>query len=404
MIAFLLSLIVAAQASVSRAEVRSSLDRRTRIAAGGWTGSGGGGLACFADAKTAENAVDESGRLKPEMRPLVTRVILLDLWEMGVQYGWEAPRQAEDANAYLTRVLDAHLSADMPYFLAKLRDALKVVGVNWEDQGALPLILDAGDLERPVPADCRLVQLVIRYVKSDPGHRPEIFIDVDRDLISRMENGPSWADSRLFGAGLRLHEALWTVGVEFGMPDSKPARQLTAGLMSMNIAGAIAIRPIETRKGLWISYLYGLGFRDFFSLFWKEEPAVHVPTPVGSKSSRRIARADLAKIYRAQLAEMGISQTGKMDPAREDEFLQKLVARLTVEQNFIFNAESVRNGGKVPFNTDVLYLDGINDEPHVKYLCDTSRALLAFVDGGGDNIKRGYEMSLRKSLLYCPRE
>jgi hypothetical protein len=338
-------------------QVRKAQNPRSQkpivVAGGTWTGSGGDGVACFKDANTASQALDQSGKIRPEFRGKIERLFALDTWEYQNEFHFLAPIKNEDPVRYVLRAIDKHLSPDMPYFAEKLKKTIEILNMNewkshWQDQGGLPLILDQGSIARSVPDSCRLVQLAIRYAHSTPGKIPEVFIDVDSDFIERMKNGPSWSDSILFTGTLLLHEAIWMSGVELNMPDSAASRKLTAAILSEDIAGVIAERPEHLRKNLWTGFLYTLGFRDYFSLFLGEEGVSVDPHTPGSKASRRAARANLARLYKSALQQLGLSEYADQDAARERALIHQLVLKMTPEETFLFVAESLRNGHRHP--------------------------------------------------------
>ncbi len=395
-------------------QVRKSLtpgSQKSIIVAGGtWTGSGGDGVACFKDQKEASHAIDEAGKIKPEYRSKIERLFALDTWEYQNEYLFMAPMKNEDPVQYIVRAIDKHLSQDMPYFAEKLKKTIKILSTNewkshWSDQGALPLILDQGSIGRSIPEQCRLVQLAVRYAHSSTGKIPEVFIDVDGDLIERMKNGPSWSDNILFTGTLLLHEAIWMSGVELNMPDSAASRKLTAAILSENVAAAIAERPEHLREKLWTNYLYTLGFRDYFSLFLGEEKASVDPTTPSSKASRRAARAHIARLYQKTLQQLRLSEYGPMDEATERAFIHQLVLTMTPEETFLFVAASLHNTQKIPFNIDIFYLDGLDDRAHVHFSCGIINTYLRFEkEGGDDNNNPSFSEAMEKALLYCKTE
>lgn len=390
-----------------RKALSSSSQRPIVVAGGTWTGSGGDGVACFGNTTDASQALDKAGAIKSAYRERIERVFALDTWEFQNEFHFQQPMQNEDPVQYILRAIDKHLAKDMPYFAEKLKKTINILNTSdwkshWNPQGALPLILDQGSLHREIPENCRLVQLAIRYARSTPGKIPQVFIDVDEDLIARMKNGPSWADGILFTATLFLHEAIWMSGVELNMPDSEGSRRLTAAILSEDIAAAISERPEHLHKNLWTGYLYSLGFRDYFSLFLAEEKIPVDPHTATSKASRRLARARLSRLYKSAFQKLGISEYGALDDQTEKALIGELARQLTPEESFLFVSESLHNGQKIPYNLDVFYLDGLDDLPLLHLSCGIIKIYLQFQKEEGDEMtNESFMKAMEKAMLYC---
>ena len=395
-----------------RREVRQNFDSQTRQSntkvAGHWTGSGGDGIACFDSDANAQRALDEKGRLVEAMRAHILQVSLLDLQEWSKTYQYSKPNPDEQPVDFVKRKLKDHLCADMPYLLQKLEDNLDLVGSqdwqkSWSDQGPLALVPDAGPENITLPPHCRVVQLAIRYAHSQPGSKPQVFVDVDQRLIAMIAQASNPVLATLHVGGLLLHEAIWLAGVELEMPDAAPARRLTAALLSENLFEAIDSMPAEKRKGAWTSVLYSIGFRQFYSLFEPLGSPMNLSIQENSKASRRMARASIASKYAKIAQEMGIDldSSEPMDKVAENRFLLQLFTHLTDEELFLFTAESLANMGKIPFNNDVFYLDGIDNTPHFHYACGLVRLYLRFDQEGGDSSEPWMTTATERSLQYC---
>ena len=217
-------------------------------AGGGSSNGGGGGLLYHSQGQT-----------------LVTTN---DYWESQTYGRLEPVLDGESALQYLRRVLDKKIKPLDSYFFSHIEETIgKVIFAHWNAKSKLPLLSDLGNLSPAPDQNYTPVQIAIRYSLSRTGFQPEIFIDYDPLLLSKLDTQNQ--------AMLILHEAIYVLGTELKQKDSAKVRALVNRLLSIKEPPhawylgldlfSDAFRTTEFQREI-----RALGFADFVHLYEKE--------------------------------------------------------------------------------------------------------------------------------------
>lgn len=293
-----------------RQRVRSALMAAEKD--GGWTGGGGDGVACFGSKGDARSALNEKGALVPSAYAKIKELYVREYWEfknhkyasgnksIGGSFHFIEPVKGQDADKFFDDsmyiVQQLH-----PFLAARLTDAKKLMGPDARTylENPLPYKLhDVGEVKVNIPDNCVAVQFAIRYAKSNPGHRPKVFIDIDKKLWDLLLKKNSQKIGVINQTLLEIHEAFYLLAVELGHYNSQSARNMSAFLLSFEIQKSIFS---STEAPFFFGLvLYQLGYRQFVKLFLEDLKRTD-PEIFRKLQMQQIYTSLMNKYYRAAL-------------------------------------------------------------------------------------------------------
>ena len=212
---------------------------------GGWEGSGGDGVACFASpefVKLAKEEIKNQGFLSLGLKKEIISLVTLDYWDFADKIEIEDEYISYDN---FIKSINHDLNNRVPLFYKKfkaLQYAMSFEKINW--QPFVPQINDS-QAKKEIKNNCIIVQIAARFSKYNNLKQPYLYLHIDQFLyqaLSPMNQGL-----------LMLHEWLYAFGREAGHVNSNKIRKLV-----MLIASGSSI----DLQGLLMSY-YG----NYTSLF-----------------------------------------------------------------------------------------------------------------------------------------
>jgi hypothetical protein len=259
---------------------------------GTWTGGGGNGVSC-PDYKK----LDQIKNLLPSDIDKYRVIKSADLWVFektvfGIEAKYIEPQAGETADAYLSRIIESRIKPLNPVFAERITDALQWINqAPWNSVKGVRKINDS-DLAGSVPTNCKPIQLVARYFKSNPPQKPEVFFDVDSDLVAQL--GDNLTDHVLNVAALKLHEALYMLAVETGQQDSDRTMEVVGLLLSDKLNDILDFNTPAMKAAAFRAALANAGFDLVATLYGPGRPAPeHGPYSV---ETRRNSYKKLRKV------------------------------------------------------------------------------------------------------------
>lgn len=268
-----------------------SQEQQSKMQAGGWTGGGGTGVACFShpgSRHSIDDFKDSTGHLKSSSYDKITSLTMLDYFTFGqakpaLGFGHIPVEGDETAIEYLRRILNTHYSALAPLFTTKLLKYSEIVNQELEKQlnqdkeepypFPQPSLRDFG--KSPMQAqerklqqeNCLTVQLATRYARIDNYSVQELFLDFDIKLLRKMRSlAPTNEVATVQEAALILHEAFYLIVSVLRQKDSFGTTFMAVPLLLSEAtvrlrASSPYLRALDFRNALEYA---GIGF--FFLL------------------------------------------------------------------------------------------------------------------------------------------
>lgn len=208
---------------------RDSLDRNADGKNGGWGSSGGGGgVACFQTQEQADQAEKflQQGQVLPaDLKQKMQELVILDYWDWKQEKRFELFTPIQSTGLNILHEVQDRVAEIAPLYIYRLRQGAELIDFStWEKKANLARIEDATP-GKPLPANCKIVQLAARYTKevfeSGAGpsrHRPVVKIEYDEDLVRRLDP--------INFAILILHEQMYFLGQMTGHSNSNEIRPM----------------------------------------------------------------------------------------------------------------------------------------------------------------------------------
>jgi hypothetical protein len=206
---------------------------------GDFSGSGGGGgVACFPTEALASQAEASLAQGKPLSDALLAqaKIRVLELWEMEAKQASIRTFAGEKDWRKILEIVKSDLRMASPLFVRKMEIAADWMQFSsWEKTPALSRLEDANPTS-PIPANCRRIQLALRY--SDGNHKK------GEGPVSGKLRLKVVFDERLFAAlspadqaALVLHETFYAMAQAVGHGDSDQVRNFVRVLFNTPIEG-----------------------------------------------------------------------------------------------------------------------------------------------------------------------
>jgi hypothetical protein len=322
---------------------------------GGWGGTGGSGVACFKGKK-------------------MISLHLLDYYEAPDKNVFFPVEPGESLTEYLNKILNK-ITPLAPYFAFQLRLSLKrLLSEQWIDNPRLPFVPDIGTEVKLPEKNCRRVQLAIRFAKRKKEGFPDVFLEVNHELLKKMTELNSREVAILNQAMFLFHEATYLLGVELGHKNSKEIRNFVRFFLDKSgFEFRERLNSLSPGGSLADSFLYGFRFFNFIAyrgLFLKEGEI----RPFSNQSRRRSyaeSTIHIEEIPSRLYDKPGIARDfdGFMG-AVMDERLRYQRDHFSNEDSFLMAAFAHFQQGKLSQHFDYLLLGEEEDTEFVKEVCE----------------------------------
>lgn len=256
--------------------------------AGGWESSGGDGVACFKDARTAKVAQEELkkvGFLSSKTRQKIQSVVTLETYEFfqlksldtsKILYLSELLKRnsfsltsefsvKQNFQSILEMVL-SNLNLYVPLFNLRIKIVAKLAPLSsWVGSTQIPQV-DDSTLVRPIgnEGSCVLIQLANRKTISVEGKLPETKIVYDQEVFDKYL-------SEVDKALLIMHEYLYLIGKEGNHKNSDVIRRINSFFFSKDIFNFGSSLKYLSNKTLAMRQIVGYPFGDYMRFFKLED-------------------------------------------------------------------------------------------------------------------------------------
>lgn len=334
---------------------------------GGWSSSGGGsGIACFSSAQQAQLAEEfiRRGQLISDELLADSRINVLERWELEASGQVIADFKKASAEEIFEQTL-RNVEFSFPLFGQRLRQVAALIPLaTWLDLSEtaskkLERIKDVTPF-RPIPENCRLIQIVARFSNGNnlSGEGPTIRAPELRVVFSRkyFDRLPS-----LDQAMLLVHEDLYLLGQAVGHPSSDMIRGfnriffLHSWQNSRFRMEPFLIDPTTYELKLNLIRFFG----DYIGYFSEDHP----PEPGQAYTSQHHFHA-FFRLNQRLRAKMGECRaTGLNSDTCKERIMNPLVlaGKLSPEEAFVYFADFGLEQSVGGFNADYVMNPNIED-------------------------------------------
>jgi hypothetical protein len=386
--------------------IRRTFDYKSGEGSGGWGGSGGSGVVCFEDQRTAKKAI-RWGYLRDKYYSKIKNIYVLDYYEHKGDNFFPLNSPNETSEQYLERILFTYIYPLAPYFTTQLLEAINAITQEqWINNNKLKFLPDLArenayeEPPRPIPSNCARVQLVIRYSKHRVCKKPYLFMDVNSKLLEKINELNTPEIATINKAFLILHEALYLIGSEIGHGSSYYIRSFTNQLLSkdnleMYQRLSKAMNNDNYQAQSFLSALEVWNFSQSQILYLKKTKS----TPPYTKQSRRISRAITKSVQKGLYYYFSPELINEIKEAEKkakdhvsrppfyidfskakDPLLRTLSINpfergffnyyfFTDEEEFLLQVEQYFGHGRIKQHSDILMIDHVDDKALLKESC-----------------------------------
>lgn len=390
---------------------------------GGSTGGGGGdGIACFLDPATAEAAFETEGRLKTHALSDIKSLSVAEYWEyQTTENVFSLPRPGESEDSFTQRILD-HWRPYGSYFFSKLdlsRKILDQYGVIQFTTVPLRKIDDTGPSRKPLPSNCRRIQIAERTQELGNFPNPQVSLKIDANLWNLLLKLNGDSIGTLNQALLKTHESIYLLGSALGQQKSEDTRKLVSFLFSETISKNFETTPRESRASLFWLWMDEFDFFNFVKLITLtppfDDPSL---TKIQARQKAFLSFSEkLSDFSTAYLKMMGVDfeQTDANQVLADTSLMQIMVQYLQLEmvpqlepiEAYLYTAMMLQQFDRIP-SFDRVLMEG--QESYSIEVCTTikgldKRPLLYKFKGRG--VDEGLSIALvtdlmrQKALEYC---